>query len=326
MLDIVVTSYPARFTMLMGRKDIDLTHDITMRLKPTGRAAIIAPPWFVSMRAVGAGLRSVRFVLRYRLNTFCFGLVFNIRTDIAVMPSANLLIVLLAKVDTIGNILDVAIDNLVGFKFNSNVNYLAAYLVGNIAHHLIMFGNHARLGTNQFAVTATAPHSAIDSLIDLGKPFSVTLHLVPTLAAGYDGCFILIANDGGMNLARVHTDSIAARGLLLCLAVFNDKMPIVATGFFVEDETYLTDLQDVADVVWHGDDNLGAAPALRKRESSTVQLDSRVLPDRSAEFLATPREINRWINFADGTGCDASFEESLLRSIYCMCVQWRLPH
>src|SRR5258708_29234305 len=66
----------SRFALFEGRQDVDLTHDITVRLKPTGRAAVNAPPWFVSILAIGASLTGVVFVYQNDGDALGLGLVF----------------------------------------------------------------------------------------------------------------------------------------------------------------------------------------------------------------------------------------------------------
>jgi hypothetical protein len=79
---------PAYLAVPVPRKDIDLPYYIAVRLKPAGRAAIDAPPGFVSVIAVRAGLRAVVLVYQLDFDAFGLRLVLNILADLAVIPSA----------------------------------------------------------------------------------------------------------------------------------------------------------------------------------------------------------------------------------------------
>lgn len=96
-----------RFTKLECRKDIDLTNNIAVSLKLTRRAAIIAPLGFVAIPAGWASLRRVVFVLQHYGDPFCFCFVLNKLSDLTVIPSAHFLVSLFAKIDFIGNVLNI---------------------------------------------------------------------------------------------------------------------------------------------------------------------------------------------------------------------------
>jgi hypothetical protein len=81
--------------VLVPRKDIALPDYIAVRPKPAGQAAIEPPPGFVSVIAMGAGLRTIALV--YEAHAFGMRLVLYVLAYLAVVPAASLLISLLAE-------------------------------------------------------------------------------------------------------------------------------------------------------------------------------------------------------------------------------------
>src|SRR6476660_2118268 len=65
----------AGLPVLVLRQDVHLSHHVAMRLKPTGRALVLAPPRFVAMPAARTGLGRVLLVLQLDLDPIGFRLV-----------------------------------------------------------------------------------------------------------------------------------------------------------------------------------------------------------------------------------------------------------
>jgi hypothetical protein len=141
----------SRLTMFEKRKDVDLPHDIAMRLKPAGRAAVDAPPRFVSRSAlwIGAGLAAVVLVLEDDHDPFRLGLVLHQLANLAVIPTADLLVRLFGEVDAIGHIAHIADDDGIGFPLDGDLDNSAADLVFHIAHDALVLGLHAGAGAQE---------------------------------------------------------------------------------------------------------------------------------------------------------------------------------
>src|SRR5258705_2734229 len=127
-----------RFAMFEGRQEVHLSHDITVRLKATGRAAVNAPPGFVSIAAIGASLAGVVFVYQNDGDAYGLSLVFNQLADFAMTPAANLLVGFLAKCHTIGNILDIPDNDGAGFAFDCHIDNGTANLAFDVVDLTLM--------------------------------------------------------------------------------------------------------------------------------------------------------------------------------------------
>ena len=121
MLDNYWRGYLARLTKPMSGKDVDLSNYISVRLKPAGRAAIIAPPGFMSMSATWTSLTTVGFVLQFNGYSFGYGLVLREGANLTVIPSTNFLIDLLAQVDPIGYVPHVTYNDGISLALNGYV-------------------------------------------------------------------------------------------------------------------------------------------------------------------------------------------------------------
>src|SRR5262249_12634034 len=104
----------AGFPVLVDRQDVDLSHHVAMRLKPTGRAMVGSPPGLVAVLTLRAGLAGVMLVLQLDRGTFGLGLVRDVLADLAVIPLAHPLVLNVAAVHPIGDITDVADDDGAG--------------------------------------------------------------------------------------------------------------------------------------------------------------------------------------------------------------------
>src|SRR5947208_3290827 len=63
-------SYLPHATMQLATEDIHRSDHIAMRLKPTGRAAIDAPPWFVALVTARIGTSFTRMLLIHQDNAY----------------------------------------------------------------------------------------------------------------------------------------------------------------------------------------------------------------------------------------------------------------
>ena len=104
MLDLSRGAQSANLPGFVPRQDVDLSNNIAMRAETTPPAGIPPAAWFVPLGTVGTGLRCVVFVDQFYRDTFSFRLVGDVLADAAVIPLRGLLVVLLAMIDTIGNI------------------------------------------------------------------------------------------------------------------------------------------------------------------------------------------------------------------------------
>lgn len=143
-----------RFPKLVRRKDIDLTNNIAVRLKPTRRAAVIAPLRFMSVPAIGTSLGGVPFVLQHDGDPFRFCFVLNELSDLTVIPSADFLVRLLAERYFIGNVFNIAHNDSACIALNGDADNLATDLVRHIGDHPFVMGFHPRLGPNKSLVAA----------------------------------------------------------------------------------------------------------------------------------------------------------------------------
>src|SRR4029077_21165874 len=132
----------ARLSVSVHRQDVDLTHHVAMRLKPTGRALVLAPPRFVAMPATGTGLGRVLLIHQLDFDPFGCRLVLDVPANFAVVPLAHFLVVLSPLVDSVGDVPHVADHDGPGLLRDGRIHNRAADLVFHVPHHSVVLGLH----------------------------------------------------------------------------------------------------------------------------------------------------------------------------------------
>ena len=146
----------AGFPKLVRRKDVDLTNHIAVRLKPTRRAAVIAPLWFVSIPAGWTSLGGVALILQDNCDPFGLRFVLYEFSDLTMIPTTDFLVGLLAQINAVGNIFDVAQHDSACAPSEGFIHDRATNLMFHIVGNPIMLGLHSGLGTHQLFIAATA--------------------------------------------------------------------------------------------------------------------------------------------------------------------------
>jgi hypothetical protein len=237
---------PAYLAVPVPRKDIDLPYYIAVRLKPAGRAAIDAPPGFVSVIAVRTSLRAVALIYQLDFDAFGLRLVLNILADLAVIPSADLLVGLLTQIHLIRRVAHIPDSNDASLTLNCGVHNSPADLMLNISHDSTIPGPEAGLGVHPPLVTAGTSSLSANSLGKTCQPLAVTLCGVPSCSARDDSGLPLIAHYGRVNLTKIHRDNIISWRIFGLFPIFYNEMPIVAPGLLIVDKAHLQEAQNRA--------------------------------------------------------------------------------
>ena len=187
----------------IGRKDIDLSHDIAVSAETTLSAAIDSAAWFVPIAAVGTGLAGVVLILKHHSDAFCLGFVLDICADFAMAPSADFLVALLGQIDAISHSTDIAQDDGACLPFDSDLDNGPADFVLHVPQHPRMLGFHPHLRTHQALVPPGAPGGPTEGLREGRQPFVVALPGMPTCPAGDKRGFIRIAHNSRMHFAQI---------------------------------------------------------------------------------------------------------------------------
>jgi len=310
-----------RLTMLEDRKDIDLTDHIAMRLKPTRRATIVAPSWFVAPLAGGASLRTIPLFDQLDGDPFGFSFVLDKFSDLAMVPTADFLIGLFTQVHAIGNISHIADYDFVSFVRNGNIYDSATNLVFDIAHDPLVLGLHPGLRAQQPPVATAAFFLSRQRFLYLCQPFGMALLLVAPFSTGDDRGLSFVAYNGRVYLAQINRYDVVPRRGLGLFAVFNDDMPMVTTCFPIVDKAHLQDAQDILKMDRQSDLDFGIAPTICEGEFVAGALDCRAKPEGRTEFLWPVREPGVDTSLPQCPGRGAGIVETVLCSINGMGVQ-----
>jgi len=324
MLDQYRRSYLTWCAELKRRKDIDLPNNVSVRLKTTGRTTKQPSPGLVSKRTCWTSLGCVVFILQYHSDSLCFCFVLDKRASLSVIPTAEFLVGLLAKVDFIGSITDIADNDSRSLALNCRINYCPAHFVFNVAHHSLVLGAHSRASTNKSLITATTFAVARERAAEFRHALSVPLLLMAAFTASDDRCFSFVANYGRMNLAQVYAYCIIACWLLGLLAIFYNDMPGVASGFTVHNKAHFHNPQDVAQMIGKLDLNWFAIAPVGQANNPIGQFNSSILPDSSAPSLIAIGELGINSRLAQAADGRAGPVESLLSSINAVGMKRQL--
>lgn len=312
-----------RFAILEGRQDVDLSHDIAVRLKATERAAKDAPSWFVSLATIRTSLAGVMFVYEDDGDAHRVGLVLGHFADFAMRPTADLLVGLLAERRSIGHSADVAHRNRAGLSLDRHIDNGPADLVFDVADNTRVVRFHAGLGAHEFLVALRAFNLTADGAVDSSQALGVSLRFVATFTAQNERGLDFIANGGWVDFAQIDRDGIRTIRLLGLLSVFDHNMPHIAAGTFVVDQPYFLKAQDGWKVRRQGDSDLGVSHPVGQFQSSSDVLDRRVFPHCRAELLRPVRILSLRIDLLCCLRRLTRLIEALLGRINAVRVQRR---
>jgi hypothetical protein len=255
-------------------------------------------------------------------DSFRFGLVFKVLSDLAVIPLADLLIGLFGEIHALGCISSISHGDGIGFALDGNINNGPADLVLDVPHDPFVLSLESHPNPAQFLVPARAVLCPGKSPVDSSKALVVSLLFVAKFAASDDNCFLLIPYNSGVDFPEIDGHDVVSRRFFRLSAVLNDDVPEVLPGSLLENETHFEESQGVFEIFGQPDFDLAVSPAVGENQHATFILDGRVLPDGSAESLPPVRKPGiRDSGFTRLPGGFAGFVKTLLGGIYRVSVQ-----
>lgn len=238
------------------------------------------------------------------------------------IPTANLLVVLFAKIHFVTDAANVAHRDGYSLVFNCDVDNRAADFMFHITNNRAVMCFHSRFRTNQFLITPTAFLFPTKGRCKICQSFCMALRLVAACSASNDGRFVLVPNNGRVNLSEIDTNDIGSRILFSFVAVFCNDMPSVLMGFFVKNKTDFQESQHYPEGIRQGDVYSWATRTHRQFQFSGLEFNARIFPYCCPKLFATPRVFSTNANPSQGVSCLARLEETLLGCVDGVSVHW----